>query len=220
MVTDAYGLDWLTDVKRCWSSDEQAVIIDVGANIGRVTRWLATTFPRNQVHAFEPVSSTRETLRANVANLSNVTIHADALGDEQTLFRMTATPNSEINRIIPIDQSANVALEEVTGQTLDRFIAGIGNPQIGLLKIDAEGYDIKVIQGASGCLARGTVDLAVVECTFNPRGSPHVDALDLLPRMRQLAFEVVAVYSQNVGKFCRGSGYSDILFAHRRTKNR
>jgi FkbM family methyltransferase len=215
MLTDAYGLDWLADVKRCWSSDEHAIVVDVGANVGRFTCSVATAFPRNHVHAFEPVRSTRGTLRANVADLSNVTIHAGALGDTRAPLWMTATPDSEINRVVPMDEAGNVAVEEVTGDTLDGFLAGLGHPRVGLLKIDAEGYDLKVIEGASGCLARGAVDLAIVECTFNPRGAPHVDVLDLVPRMRQLDFEVVAVYSQNVGRFCRGSGYSDILFAHR-----
>jgi len=212
---DAFGLDWITDVKRCWSSGEEAIIIDVGANVGKITRRLATEFSGQQVHAFEPVSSTRETLRANVGGLYNVIIHPEALGDELSSLRMTVKKNSEINLIVPTSQSTREEVEEVTGSTVDHFLASIGNPPVGLLKVDAEGYDIKVIQGASDCIARGAVDLAVVECTFNPRGAPHVDVLELLTTMRLLGFEVVAVYSENVGMFCRGSGYSDILFAYR-----
>lgn len=89
-----------------------------------------------------------------------------------------------------------------------------------LLKIDTEGFDIRVIEGGSNAISQGQIDMIVAECTFNPRGAPHVDALELIELLRAKGFEVVAVYSENVGMFVRGSGYCDILFAKSKGKLR
>ena len=99
------------------------------------------------------------------------------------------------------------------GTTVDQFLSRLDNPPVGLLKVDTEGFDIMVLEGAADEMAAGSIDLIVVECTFNLRGAPHVDALELIAMMRERRYDVVAAYSENVGRFVRGSGHSDVLFA-------
>ena len=126
---------------------------------------------------------------------------------------MVAMPNAETNRIVESPGGANQ--EDVETTTLDAVLDSMGWPAVGLLKIDTEGHDLKVIRGAQGALSRGLIDTVVVECTFNPRGAPHVDVLEILPTMRNFGYEVMAVYSENIGRFTRGSGHSNVLFVRR-----
>ena len=89
-----FGVDWIDDVQRCWSSDDHAVIMDVGANVGQTTIRLAASFPGREIHAFEPVSTTRETLCNRVSRFSNVVVHAEALGVNAVPHSITAKENS------------------------------------------------------------------------------------------------------------------------------
>ena len=186
---------------------------DVGAHVGSVSGELATRFPRCTVHAFEPVSGTYAVLQKRFGNHARVHLHRVAVSDRLGQARMTAVPDSQINRIISDDVANAGAIATVETITIDSFLEAHGWPEVGLLKIDTEGFDLHVLRGARDAFARGSIDAFVAECTFNPRGAPHVDAVDLIALSRQLGFQVVAVYSENVGRFCRGSGHSNILFA-------
>jgi FkbM family methyltransferase len=210
-----YGADWAIDVRRCWKEDG-AIILDIGANIGKATAKLAKLFPNSKVHAFEPIQSTRETLIASVFGFSNVVVHGKALGSSNSVELMTAEDNSQVNRIVSSVCEATRKHERVEVTTVDGFLAEIGNPHVGLMKIDTEGFDMDVLRGSAHAIESGNIDLIVVECTFNPRGAPHVDVIEVVSFMRAAKYEVVAVYSSNVGVFVRGSGYSDILFARSR----
>lgn len=211
-----YGIDWPSDVKRCWSASDEAIIMDVGANVGDATVRLASVFPHYNIHAFEPVTSTRESLLTSVRSFPNVAVHDKALGSKKGTCTMTAEPNSEINRIVSFSHSKKDNLQQVEVTTVDDFLSKIGHPKVGLMKLDTEGFDVEVLRGSANAIAKGLIDLMVIECTFNPRGAPHVDALELIPIMRRYDYEVVAVYSSNIGRFVRGSGHSDILFARSR----
>ena len=52
--------------------------------------------------------------------------------------------------------------------TVDGYCATQGVTEIDLLKIDAEGYDYRVLQGSSGSLEAKTIKLVLVECHFPP----------------------------------------------------
>lgn len=207
-----YGVDWIDDATRIRDWSAPTWILDVGAHVGRVSAELATRFPQCTLHAFEPVPGTFAALQARLRNRGQVFCHPVAVSDRCGEVRMTAVPDSQINRITD-EQAASKPMVTVETITLDSFLEAHGWPGVGLLKIDAEGFDLHVLRGAREAFARGSIDTFVAECTFNPRGAPHVDAVELMAMSRDLGFQVVAVYSEHVGMFCRGSGHSNIFFA-------
>lgn len=205
------GEDWITDVSRIASWHGGCILIDVGANTGDVTSNLATRFPEHQILAFEPVELTRQSLAKGVASFGNVQVYGMALSDQNGRALMTNKPNSETNRIV--EESSREDVEMVETRTLDAVLSSLGWPEVGFLKIDTEGSDLKVLHGAAEALNRGLIDTVLIECTFNLRRAPHVDVIDVLKVMREKGFDVVSVYSENVGRFTRGSGHSNVLFA-------
>ena len=69
------------------------LIFDVGANVGEVALHLATHFPTAEIHAFEPIGTTAQSLRERVRPCPRIHPHQLALGDSNT--RVSAHPQSE-----------------------------------------------------------------------------------------------------------------------------
>jgi FkbM family methyltransferase len=138
-----------------WRPDEEAwarlpigsdsLVLDIGANIGVMTRLSAARAGR--VHAFEPAPRALPLLEANTADLTNVTVHAVALSnvDGSTRFRQRAALD---------ESSIGEGDVEVPVRTLDSF-----GFVPDLIKIDVEGYEHRVLEGATEMLQRAPVIL-------------------------------------------------------------
>lgn len=127
-----------------------AVCWDVGANIGLWAVLLAGRASRGQVVAFEPVPSTLERLRANLAlnGVENVVVEPVGLGEAEGVARV------EVLR----DQAGG-----------NRLVSGGGGPQVrvttadaywrrtgrapDVVKVDIEGYEPEFLRGAAAVLA-------------------------------------------------------------------
>ena len=112
--------------------------VDVGANIGNHTLWLAVVC-QLQVVAFEPIKY--EKLRANVVLnglQDRVTIHQVALGNQ--VGRATAL---ERNRL-------DVGTGDIPIVTLDEFALD----DVSILKIDVESMEPDVIRGGLDTIGR------------------------------------------------------------------
>ena len=131
------------------SSDE--TFIDVGAHVGSWAQHFALKC--KQVHAFEPQRSTYARLRDGVqlAKLGNVVCHDVALGthDEVDLNIVEKYGGWSTLRHRP-ELGKVVTTERVRGAQLDDFEFD----NVGVIKIDAEGFEIDVLRGAAKTLEK------------------------------------------------------------------
>lgn len=128
------------------------VILDVGANIGVVSLFLARRFPDRVIHAFEPNPTTFEALKANVARNGgkNITCHRSAVSEAVGTVMFN---NDPVDRgTASISNGGGAFAQEVPATTLDAFVAEHGIDKVSLLKIDVEGYETLVFRGAQRLL--------------------------------------------------------------------
>ena len=137
-------------VEGCYARDKisEGTIIDLGANIGAATLSWASQSANITIHAYEPNPETNQTLRQNIEanNLSGrVSVYDDAVGRETgethlatDVPSLLATSYGELRSAIKVPM---VDLNEV----LRRAAGG----QISLLKIDTEGAEADILEGAS-----------------------------------------------------------------------
>lgn len=140
------------------------VILDVGANRGQYATLARSIFPAAKIYSFEPSPSAFRQLEALAPSLTITAIPAavGATDGSITLFDFTSAPGSECATVMP------GMLEEIYGlpstatvvdlTTLDSFLANAGLSHIDLLKIDVEGFELEVLQGAKNALGRGQID--------------------------------------------------------------
>lgn len=110
------------------------VALDIGAHVGLWSMHLVKVF--NAVHAFEPVSWHRECFMKNVVG---ATLHPIALGNTNGMANLAYT--SENTGMTHIDSTGPVSTEI---RRLDEFAI----TDIDFIKIDVEGYELFVLEGA------------------------------------------------------------------------
>lgn len=189
-VHEPHVLAWL---ERQPCPEDGALVIDAGANLG----WYALLLDRLgtgrlAIHAFEPDPENRALLERNCAlnGARNVTIHASALSNQQgeaTLHRYR-----DINRgkhsLRPL--AGGVGTVRVGTDTLDDCLAraGLADRVIFLLKVDVEGFEPEVIEGAAESLRR--VQRVLLE--FTPAFLDGHRGAELLDRLFGAGFSPLA----------------------------
>jgi len=137
-----------------------ATALDVGANIGYFTGLFAVrTGSSGTVHAFEPHPQVQETLTRNIARIglhpkaAPISMHVCALGDVSGQARLIETDYFQINRgtarIAEAKNEGELRSYSVPIETLDNLFP---NESFDLAKIDVEGFEPRVLQGAKGLL--------------------------------------------------------------------
>jgi FkbM family methyltransferase len=146
------------------------IVVDVGAHHGLYTLLAAKCVGRRgKVIAFEP--SRRERLRllqhVRVNGCANVTVQACALGDKSGKADLFMADGAQdwCNSLRPPAVSEQTATTSVSVERLDDALWRLQVGAVDFIKLDAEGAELSVLQGA-GELLRGTsrpVILAEVE---------------------------------------------------------
>jgi len=136
------------------------LLVDVGANVGAYSI-LAASLSRTRCIAFEPATDTCELLAENVRLNSyelRVAIHRMAIGSEDGEVSLTTTLDTVNHVAGPTD--AGVSQERVPLRRLDTVLAA-ETPAV--IKIDVEGYETQVIEGAPQTLASEKLLAIVLE---------------------------------------------------------
>ena len=164
-------------------------VVDAGAHIGYFTLHLSKLVGKDgRVHAFEPDRANFHHLRRNLElnHCANVSVHPLALGahdGEGWLYRNDYS--SGMHRLYD-SLCCGASTSAVTIQRLDaRFVPG----EVGLIKLDVEGFEPFVVEGA-GSLLRDK-DLIIVS-EYCPPSMLEADASipEFLARMRQESYSV------------------------------
>lgn len=131
-------------------------VLDVGANLGEVALNLAKIVGESgQVFAFEPFPATLAKLKKNCSLnfFQNIEIIENGLGDERSVFSMIEADqhNTGMNRI-SADEKSGKAATQIEVIKLDDFTVEKGLRKIDFIKIDVEGFEMKVLRGSERTL--------------------------------------------------------------------
>lgn len=177
-----------------------ANVLDVGANLGQfAARTRADGFD-GPIVSFEPLSACLPTLRAAAAADGHWQVQGVALGDadgERTIQVSANTWSSSIRSALPETLVAEpmigaVAEETIAVRRLDTVwpeIAPFLLPGPTLLKVDVQGFEDAVLDGAATALAQ--VDAVLMECALVPSyaGAPPMEVM--IARLRTAGFSPV-----------------------------
>ena len=179
------------------------VILDVGANVGQFGLMLRNEGYKGEIHSFEPVSKTFKKLNHTCLNDQKWFANNIAMGSVSDEKEVHITESSDLSSFLnPNDfgkekyEKIKVSqTERVTVSTVDDYlttrIENLGRRNI-LLKMDTQGYDLKVFEGALNSLEY--IDCIMSEISLIPiySGSPHY--LDSLRKYEECGFIVTGLY--------------------------
>ena len=140
-----------------FSLEKDAVVFDVGANVGSMSLRFAQSASEGHVYAFEPTDYAFKKL---LRNLSLNPILAERISPIQQFLSDQTRPDPQIQAYASwkVDGSARNShplhggtikpAESVAAITLDHFCVRNHIQRLDLIKIDTDGHEYKVLEGA------------------------------------------------------------------------
>lgn len=149
-------------------------VIDVGANKGQTIRLMKECLPSCKIFSFEPNVSLHPTLKS-LFDDGSVVVEGKVLGKKSGTVFFNIYENNELSSVLSLADSEgnpfkDTVLEkrqECQMTTLDVYCEDNGIAKVDLLKIDTQGFDFDVLQGAEELLGRKAVAVILVEVNFS-----------------------------------------------------
>jgi FkbM family methyltransferase len=167
-------------------------IVDIGADKGEWTREATKYFPRAHYTLVEP----QDELKIHVQDLIDRGyqihwINAGA-GDEPGVLQLNVFHHDSSSTFCKVSDSLKQIPVQV--RTVNEIVASIDLPTPEMVKIDAEGFDLKVLTGASELL--GKTEIFLVECAIVPQW-PENTALAIIQKMAESGYHLVDITDIN-----------------------
>jgi len=166
--------------------------VDAGANVGLHT--LAMSGRAVRVIAFEPEPYNFSLLRANVEGnrCSNVTALNCALGDSEGELRLAHNPHNFGDHRI----SKEGVPVRVT--TIDEALKDTADGEVALVKMDVQGFELRVVEGMRRTLARNPDAVLLVEIFPEGLREAGDSARALVSTLRSLGFDGYEVHPHRI----------------------
>jgi FkbM family methyltransferase len=119
--------------------------IDIGANIGELSMSIMQRYPNQKFLVIEPSLREMSAAKRNL-NVDKVEFNSSALWKVNTTLRFYHANKTGDSSLLPKDLSAPSELIEA--RTLDSIVETLGINQFNLLKLEAEGAEPEILDGA------------------------------------------------------------------------
>jgi FkbM family methyltransferase len=172
------------DVLELWLRPGMAVY-DVGANVGFVTVIAARLVgEKGHVCSFEPVPMLADLAvhNANLNQFRQVSVHRIALSDQDGEAVFQVSKNLTMGKLANRESHASNAANDllVSKRKLDSLVATDGLPYPDLVKIDVEGAEAAVLDGATEVLQRARPALLIELHSTNQAVAERLEKLSFV----------------------------------------
>lgn len=175
-------------------------LYDVGANTGQFASTMRGLGYTEEIVSFEPLSSAYEQLLKNAATDKKWTCENFALGDEEIIAEINISGNSYSSSMLSMRQehidydpnSSYIGTEKIQIKTLDSVFTNYSNTDDKVwLKIDTQGFEKQVIEGALNSLSKITILQLEISLTSLYEEEPLFD--ELYPYIIEKGFELYTI---------------------------
>lgn len=182
---------WFDEAYRLPFDDPSGTLLDLGANIGLTSVWLAKRYPFKRVIAVEPDPNNASLVRRNLElnGIKGEVLEA-AIGPREGVARFELSQSSNLGRLS--EKGVPVAMTTV-GAILKRSACS----RLGLVKIDIEGGEQQLFDGPTDWLASADA----IICEFHPT---LVDCSKIIETISSRGFDYIcsnSVFPNNMDCF-------------------
>lgn len=199
------------------------LIFDIGANIGQFAKGLRSAGYQNQIISFEPLKSAHSKLLKIAKKDNKWHVHDQcALGDQDKDIQINISKNSVSSSLLSMldkhisaaPNSEFISSEKVSMFKLDSISKKyLGNDTKLLLKIDAQGYEWEVMNGAEHTISKASVvicELSLVQLYKNQKLWR-----DIIDRLESVGFTLWALQKGLTDPKTGQSLQMDGIFLHK-----
>jgi FkbM family methyltransferase len=194
------------------------VCFDVGANAGYYTTLMARAARQGSVHAFEPDPVCGALLQLNVRinRLENVALNPIVLGATPGRVQFVRASDSGFNSLRDTGRRPVSGTFQVTMNTMDAYAEASGIRRVDVLKIDVEGAEGLVIEGARRLLedASRQPRLILLEL-FEPNQRPFGSNIEnIVARLGRWGYEPFVISEGKPAAYTRDcmNRFSNVFF--------
>ena len=156
---------------------DEGAILDVGANIGLFAAWMSYHNPDKPIYCFEPLAGN---VRMIPLNCPSAVVTQVAVGREHAAVRLRVDQHDIMATSVPTPWATEE--EEFQVEPLDKLIREHGIEHVALMKIDTEGMELDILDGARETLKHTTA------CAIETHGRlRHAGVVD---RLRAAGFAI------------------------------
>lgn len=179
-------------------------VIDVGANDGGFSSSIRQLGYTGKIVSFEPLQRPFDALRVKAAADGNWDVHRSAIGDSDGEVTINISGNAGLSSsVLPMldahlsvaPKSKYVGTETVPQARLDTFLSepGLDTNSRTFLKIDVQGYEGEVLDGASGLFARDAIIGLQLELSLTPLYAGGMSYREGLSRVEALGMSLMGL---------------------------
>jgi FkbM family methyltransferase len=185
-------------------STKKPTIIDAGANVGNMTIKYKALFPDATIHAFEPFHESYSQLVRNTYKLPNIHTNQLGLADHEGTRQFHANQTASTNSLLQATQGAlkgtngerfkQTSVISVELVTLDSYALAHDITHIDILKLDVQGAEPQVLQGAARLIASGSINIIFTEIMAAPFYQGQQQFHEALVMYHHLGFNLYNFY--------------------------
>ena len=199
----------LTLIQTLFAKKPEVVFMDVGSHQGEMTAALLSQFPQAQAILFEPTPENYKFLKTRFSQNPSIQIFNCALSHTEGTSQFYVAADSATNSLLnPTSASTNQI--QVAIQTLDNIVKASGFEAIDFIKIDTQGNDLNVLQGAIETIKRHAPAI-LVESIFINLYQGQCSYYDIFSWMQSQEYALAGVYNAHYTK-AGAIAFSDLLF--------
>lgn len=177
-------------------SPKQMVIFDVGTHEGEFITLFRKLFPESQIHCFEPDPENFKKIAQKFSRLSSVYLNPFGIGnanESQKFYRNILSYTSSYKNVdltskwiktkaktLGVKPKELILSESLIPlRTLDSYAEEHAIKKIHILKIDAEGYELKCLEGCRNLLKQRAIESIQLEIHHDDMYKDHHSLQDL-----------------------------------------
>lgn len=191
--------------KKLLGDSSKKVIFDVGAYVGETAiRYNRLFAGACDIYSFEPFRQSYNKLKSNVQGYPNIIPVNAALSNTNGTTAFQSNKFAATNSLLLTSEKASetwgsdmmetTAEIQVPVRTLDDFAKQNQIESIDILKMDTQGSEYMVLEGASDCLSRNIIKLIYTEIITVPSYKDQKSLDETLKIFRECGFELFNLY--------------------------
>ena len=189
---------------------ENINIFDVGANEGRWIDSVNEFFKKPNIHAFEPSEKEFQILKEKYSEERNIVLNNFALGEVEDEQYFNINYKGGLNSFYDVNQNTNwfrrqqnnkkvfnenftLKKEKVSINTIDNYLKSKNIEFIDIVKIDTQGYEPKVLEGALNALKSKKIQTILAEIIISDIYKSNVSFFELEKNLINNGYKLISL---------------------------